>query len=52
VSAHETYTCNHVLTTVGSYTNEATVTGTPEGETPITHTSNQVVVEVPPPEHH
>ena len=48
VSAHETYTCNHVLTKVGAYTNEATVTGTPESGTPvITHTSKQVVVEVP-----
>jgi hypothetical protein len=48
------YTCDHVLTTVGSYTNEATVTGAPEGEpsNTITHTSNQVVVEVPPPGHH
>jgi len=45
-----TYTCDHVLTKVGMYTNEATVTGTPEGEPSITltHTSNQVVVEVPP----
>ena len=49
-----TYTCDHVLTTIGSYTNEATVTGAPEGEpsNTITHTSNQVVVEVPPPGHH
>ena len=47
-TAHEAYTCNHVLTKVGAYTNEATVTGTPESGTPvITHTSNQVVVEVP-----
>ncbi len=47
-SAHETYTCNHVLTEAGAYTNEATVTGTPESGTPvITHTSNHVVVEVP-----
>jgi hypothetical protein len=43
-----TYTCDHVLTAVGSYTNEATVTGTSTGGTPLSHTSNQVVVEVPP----
>jgi hypothetical protein len=43
-----TYTCDHVLTSVGSYTNEATVTGTSAGGAPLTHTSNQVVVEVPP----
>jgi uncharacterized repeat protein (TIGR01451 family) len=44
-----TYTCDHVLRTEGIYTNDVTVTGTPEGETPITHESNQVVVEVPSP---
>ena len=43
------YTCDHVLTAVGYYTNEAAVTGTAQGEAPLTHTSNQVVVEVPPP---
>jgi hypothetical protein len=43
-----TYTCQHVLTSVGTYTNEATVTGTTAGGTPVTHTSNQVVVEVAP----
>jgi hypothetical protein len=43
-----TYTCDHVLRSVGSYTNEATVTGTSAGGTPLSHTSNQVVVEVPP----
>ena len=43
-----TYTCDHLLTSVGSYTNEATVTGTSTGGAPLTHTSNQVVVEVPP----
>jgi hypothetical protein len=42
-----TYTCDHVLTSVGSYTNEATVTGTSAGGTPLRQTSNQVVVEVP-----
>ncbi|HTZ62728.1 MAG TPA: hypothetical protein VMB51_01335 [Solirubrobacteraceae bacterium] len=40
-----TYTCNHVLTQAGTYTNAATVTGTPEGETPIEHESNVVEVE-------
>jgi len=37
-----TYTCSHVLRSSGSYVNEATVTGTPQGELPITHTSNRV----------
>jgi hypothetical protein len=41
-----TYTCDHVLNTYGTYTNEATVTGTPPSGTTITHTSNQVVVTV------
>ena len=41
------YTCEHLLTTVGIYTNEATDTGTPGEGTPITKTSNKVVVEVP-----
>jgi hypothetical protein len=50
-----TYTCDHVFTeadkTAGLYTNNATDTGTPpEGDGgPITHTSNTVIVEVPPP---
>jgi hypothetical protein len=42
------YTCSHVLAAAGAYTNEATVTGT-SLFTPVTQTSNQVVVEVPPP---
>jgi len=41
-----TYTCTHLLTSAGIYTNEATVTGTAPGEAPLTQTSNQVVVEV------
>ena len=47
-----TYLCNHVLTEAdqlaGSYSNSATVTGTPPGNegTPVTHTSNTVVVEL------
>lgn len=41
-----TYTCDHVLNTYGSYTNEATVSGTPPSGVTITHTSNQVVVTV------
>jgi hypothetical protein len=44
-----TYTCRHLLTAVGSYTNQATVTGVTLVGVPVTHTSNQVVVEVPPP---
>ncbi len=43
-----TYTCNHLLAALGAYANEATVTGTTSGGTPVTHTSNQVVVEVRP----
>ena len=42
-----TYTCSHVLTSAGSYVNEATLTGTPEGEAPILQTSNKVEVTVP-----
>ena len=42
-----TYTCSHVLNSVGSYVNEATVTGTPPGEAPITQTSNAVAAVVP-----
>jgi hypothetical protein len=42
-----TYTCNHMLTAVGAYTNEATVTATTVGGAPLTKTSNQVLVEVP-----
>ena len=42
-----TFTCEHLLTSVGSWTNEGTVTGTPPSGTGVTHTSNQVVVNVP-----
>ena len=41
-----TYTCSHLLTSVGSYVNEATVTGSSADGTRVTHTSNQVVVDV------
>jgi hypothetical protein len=41
------YTCDHVLTAVGSYVNSAAVTGDTIGGVPVEHTSNQVVVEVP-----
>jgi hypothetical protein len=44
-----TYTCSHLLTAVGTYTNEATVTGVSFVGVPVTHTSNQVVLEVLPP---
>ncbi len=54
VGASTTYACTHVLDeadqSAGSYSNTAGVTGTPphsEGS-PVTHTSNTVVVEVPP----
>jgi hypothetical protein len=43
------YTCKHLLTAVGVYTNEATVTGNALNGMSLTQTSNQVVVEVPPP---
>jgi hypothetical protein len=43
-----TFTCSHVLTTVGSYTNEATITGNTVGGHPVVETSNQVVVTVGP----
>ena len=42
-----TYTCSRLLSTDGVYTNEATVTGKSLFGTPVTQTSNQVVVEVP-----
>jgi hypothetical protein len=42
-----TFLCQHVLTEVGTYTNEAAITGTPPGGTPVTHPSNRVEVEVP-----
>lgn len=41
-----TYTCDHVLTSTGSWVNEATVTGNTVGGRPLTQTSNQVVVTV------
>src|SRR5256886_2595818 len=44
-----TYTCSHVLDAAGAYTNEATVTATTLCCETLTQTSNQVVVEVPPP---
>jgi uncharacterized repeat protein (TIGR01451 family) len=47
-----TYTCHHKLTsadqTVGSYVNEASVIGTPPAGGQISHTSNKVVVTLPP----
>ena len=39
-----TFTCYHTLSATGEWVNEGTITGTPPGESPITHTSNQVVV--------
>jgi uncharacterized repeat protein (TIGR01451 family) len=50
-----TFTCKHVITTAdreaGSYSNQASVTGTPPpGDgVPVTHPSNEVIVNVPPP---
>jgi hypothetical protein len=50
VGASSTYTCDHVLTTAGSYSNVASDTATPPpGDgSPITSSSNTVVVNVPP----
>ncbi len=42
-----TWTCAHALSAAGTYTNEATVTGSAVGGTPVSETSNQVLVEVP-----
>jgi hypothetical protein len=49
-----TWTCQHILTeedkTAGFYANSAAVTGTPpegSGGSPVTNTSNTVVVEIP-----
>jgi hypothetical protein len=51
--ASKTYLCEHVLNSAdqaaGFHENCATATGTPPGEPSITHTSNCVVVNVPPP---
>ncbi len=44
-----TYSCSQVLSGDGAYTNEATVTGTSLTGVTATHTSNQVVVNVPSP---
>jgi hypothetical protein len=44
-----TYTCTRLLPAVGTYTNEASVTGVTPGGRPLTKTSNQVVVTVPEP---
>jgi hypothetical protein len=43
------YTCSHVLSSSGSnpYINEATVTGTTEGELPLTKISNPVEAKLP-----
>ncbi len=50
-SGSTTFTCSHVLTAAdqaaGSYTNTATITGTPPGGPPTTTPSNPVVVNVP-----
>jgi hypothetical protein len=44
------YTCSRKLTEAGTFTNEATVTANgPFPGTPLTQTSNRVVVEVPAP---
>jgi uncharacterized repeat protein (TIGR01451 family) len=44
------WTCSRHLTAPGTFTNEATVTGSSQfGGVPLTQTSNRVVVEVPAP---
>jgi hypothetical protein len=45
--ASTTYTCTRVLMSAGTYVNEASVTGTPQGEPPLTQDSNRVEVSVP-----
>ena len=47
VGGSTVFTCEHPLTTTGTWTNEGTVTGTPPGGPPMIHTSNKVVVKVP-----
>ena len=42
------YTCTRALVSEGKFANQASVIGTPPGGQPLTKTSNQVVVEVPP----
>src|SRR5205823_4504962 len=42
-----TYSCSHVLSSLGAYTNVATVSATPPGEPPISHETPPVEVEVP-----
>lgn len=41
-----TYTCSHMLASTGRYVNQATVTGTAQGASPLTETSNPVEVTV------
>lgn len=43
-----TFTCERLLTAIGSYSNAATVTGTGETGPPSNETSNTVVTVVPP----
>jgi len=45
--ASSTYTCDHVLSSGGSYTNQASATAAPTAGPPITHSSDPVVVQVP-----
>jgi len=42
------FMCSHVLTEGGTYTNEASISGTPEGGPPVKASSNVVEVYVPP----
>jgi hypothetical protein len=49
VGQSTSYTCSHLLSSAPVYTNEATVTATTVAGSPLTQTSNQVVVEVLPP---
>jgi hypothetical protein len=45
--ASTTYMCDHVLTSAGSYLNEASVTATAPGDPPVSVRSNVVEVDVP-----
>lgn len=47
--ASTTYTCQHVLTTSGTYTNVATLSGGRSGQEPLSMTSPEVKVVVQPP---
>ncbi len=47
--ASTTFVCSHMLTSVGTYVNEATITGTSAGGNPLEMTSNSVEVKAESP---